>query len=101
LREMEDDLLVIAGRAFRSRLLVGTGKFPSAEAWRAALQSSKTEIVTVALRRVDLSKPQADSIMSVLDPAKHLILPNTSGARTAAEAVRLARWPGPWGWGPG
>jgi len=90
-REMEKDLLIIAGRAFRSRLIVGTGKFPSAEALRATLQGSKAEIVTVALRRVDLAKPQADSIMSVLDPARHLILPNTSGARTADEAVRLAK----------
>ncbi len=85
------DPLVIAGRSFRSRLMVGTGKFPSAEALSKALQSSKAEIVTVALRRVDLSKPQGDSILSVLDPAKYLILPNTSGARTADEAVRLAR----------
>ncbi len=88
---MVDDPLIIAGRRFRSRLMVGTGKFPSGEALRAVLKSSKAEIVTVALRRVDLSKPQGDSIISVLDPAKHLILPNTSGARTAEEAVRLAR----------
>ncbi|MDI6852619.1 MAG: thiazole synthase [Deltaproteobacteria bacterium] len=86
-----DDPLVIAGRAFRSRFMVGTGKFPSAEALRAALAASGAEIVTVALRRVDLAKPQTDSIMSVLDPGRHLILPNTSGARTAEEAVRLAR----------
>jgi thiazole synthase len=91
LREMEPDLLVIAGRGFRSRLMVGTGKFPSAQALRAALLSSDAEIVTVALRRVNLSQPQGDSILSVLDPAQYLILPNTSGARTAAEAVRLAK----------
>jgi thiazole synthase len=88
---MIKDPLIIAGRSFRSRLMVGTGKFPSAEALRAALQSSRAEIVTVALRRVDLSQPQGDSILSVLNPAEHLILPNTSGARTADEAVRLAR----------
>ncbi len=88
---MIKDPLIIAGRSFRSRLMVGTGKFPSAEALRAALQSSRAEIVTVALRRVDLSQPQVDSILSVLNPAEHLILPNTSGARTAEEAVRLAR----------
>ena len=85
------DPLIIAGRAFRSRLMVGTGKFPSAEALRAALDHSGAEIVTVALRRVDLSQPGTDSIMSVLDPARYLILPNTSGARTAEEALRLAR----------
>jgi thiazole synthase len=91
LPERENDLLIIAGRAFRSRLMVGTGKFPSAEALGAALVRSEAEIVTVALRRVDLAQPQGDSILSVLDPARYLILPNTSGARTAAEAVRLAK----------
>jgi thiazole synthase len=91
LPESENDLLIIAGRAFRSRLMVGTGKFPSAEALRAALVGSEAEIVTVALRRVNLAKPQGDSILSVLDPTKYLILPNTSGARTADEAVRLAK----------
>jgi thiazole synthase len=88
---MNHDPLIIAGRHFRSRLMVGTGKFPSAQALGDALRSSKAEIVTVALRRVDLSHPQGDSILSVLDPKKYLILPNTSGARTAEEAVRLAR----------
>ena len=88
---MSHDPLIIAGRSFRSRLLVGTGKFPSAAALEAALASSHAEIVTVALRRVDLTQPQGDSILSVLDSKKHLILPNTSGARTAEEAVRLAR----------
>jgi thiazole synthase len=87
---MKKDRLMIAGRSFGSRLMVGTGKFPSAEALREALIGSKSEIVTVSLRRADLSKPGGDSILSVLDPSKHLILPNTSGARNAAEAVRLA-----------
>jgi len=86
-----DDPLVIAGRAFRSRLMVGTGKFPSAGALRAALDASGAEIVTVALRRVDLSKPDGEGILSAIDRTKHLLLPNTSGARTADEAVRLAR----------
>lgn len=85
------DPLIIAGRPFRSRLMMGTGKFPSAGALRAALENSGAQIVTVALRRVDLSQPEGDSIMSVLDPAHHLILPNTSGARTAEEALRLSR----------
>ena len=88
---MPHDPLIIAGRTFNSRLLVGTGKFPSAAALKAALDASKAEIVTVALRRVDLGQPQTDSILSVLDPEKYLILPNTSGARTAEEAVRLAK----------
>ncbi|HTY26332.1 MAG TPA: thiazole synthase [Desulfomonilaceae bacterium] len=87
---MEKDRLIIAGRSFGSRLMVGTGKFPSAKALRDAVIASKSEIVTVALRRADLSKRGADSILSALDPSKQLILPNTSGARNAAEAVRLA-----------
>ncbi len=85
------DCLVIAGRTFRSRLMVGTGKFPSAQALAQTLEASDAEIVTVALRRADLNKPQADSILSVLNRERHLILPNTSGARTAEEAVRLAK----------
>ncbi len=87
---MKTDRLIIAGRSFGSRLMVGTGKFPSAKALRQAVIASKSEIVTVALRRADLSKPGGDSILSALDPSKQLILPNTSGARNAAEAVRLA-----------
>lgn len=88
-----NDTLEIAGRTFQSRLMVGTGKFASAQALRDALDQSNAEIVTVAMRRVDLSskKQQIDSIMSALDRKRHLILPNTSGARSADEAVRLAR----------
>lgn len=86
-----DDALIIAGRRFRSRLMVGTGKFPSSDALRQALEASGAEIVTVALRRADLTKPEEDSILSVVDPKKYLLLPNTSGARNADEAVRLAK----------
>ena len=85
--------LIIAGRAFHSRLFLGTGKFPSHEAMRDALAASGTQIVTVALRRADLSgtrDPYAN-ILEFIDPAKYLILPNTSGAMNAGEAVRLAR----------
>jgi thiazole synthase len=85
-----DDLLIIAGRAFRSRLLLGTGKFPSPQAMADAVAASGAEIVTVALRRVDLTRPEVD-ILAHLDPERVLILPNTSGARDADEAVRLAR----------
>jgi len=84
-----DDPLTIAGRSFDSRLLTGTGKFGGAEQLQAAVQASGTEIVTVAVRRVDLSADD-DPTISVLDPAETLILPNTSGARDADEAVRLA-----------
>jgi len=85
--------LKIADREFTSRLLVGTGKFSSNEAMRDALLASGTEIVTVALRRVDLSgkhDPFAN-ILDFIDPKKFLLLPNTSGARDADDAVRMAR----------
>jgi thiazole synthase len=88
---MIDDPLIIAGRRFRSRFIIGTGKFPSSQALRDAIEAADVEIVTVALRRVDLHKPDTDDILSVLDPKKYLVLPNTSGARTAEEAVRLAK----------
>jgi thiazole synthase len=85
--------LVIAGRTFHSRLLLGTGKFSSNEEMAAALAASGCEIVTVALRRADLSgkhDPFAN-ILDFIDPQKYLLLPNTSGAMNAEEAVRLAR----------
>jgi len=85
--------LIIAGRTFTSRLLLGTGKFASNELMRDALTASGTEIVTVALRRADLSgtsDPFAN-ILDFIDPEKYLLLPNTSGAVNAEEAVRLAR----------
>ncbi len=88
---MTADPLRIAGREFTSRLMIGTGKFPSAAALRAAIEASGAEIVTVALRRVDLSQPAADDMLSAVDRSKQLLLPNTSGARTAEEAVRLAK----------
>jgi len=84
------DPLVIAGRVFHSRLLLGTGKFPSPQVMAAAVQASGTEIVTVALRRVDLTRPEED-IVSHLNRDRIVLLPNTSGARDADEAVRLAR----------
>lgn len=85
--------LVIAGREFTSRLLLGTGKFSSNEAMAAALEASGTQLVTVALRRADLSgKGDAfANILDFIDPKKYLLLPNTSGAMNAEEAVRLAR----------
>jgi thiazole synthase len=85
--------LIIAGREFSSRLMLGTGKFPSNESMSEALASSGTEIVTVALRRADLSG-QSDpfaNILEFIDPKRYLLLPNTSGAMNAGEAVRLAR----------
>src|SRR6202166_5411590 len=90
---MDKSYLTIAGRTFGSRLLVGTGKFSSNQAMAECLEASGTEIVTVALRRADLTgqdDPYAD-ILNFIDPKKYLLLPNTSGAMNAAEAVRLAR----------
>jgi thiazole synthase len=85
--------LVIAGRTFRSRLLVGTGKFASPELMRDAIAASGTEIVTVALRRADLTgkKDPFANILEFIDGKRYLVLPNTSGAMNAGEAVRLAR----------
>jgi thiazole synthase len=85
--------LVIAGRTFRSRLILGTGKFPSPGSMRDALDASGAEMVTVALRRADLSgkKDPYANILEFIDPKRYLILPNTSGAMNAEEAVRLSR----------
>ena len=85
--------LVIQGREFKSRLFVGTGKFSGPERMREALAASGTQMVTVALRRADLSgkKDPFANILEFIDPEKYLVLPNTSGAMNAEEAVRLAR----------
>jgi thiazole synthase len=91
--DLSNEPLIIAGRTFQSRLLLGTGKFSSNEAMAGALETSGTQIVTVALRRADLSgknDPFAN-ILEFIDPKKYLLLPNTSGAMNAEEAVRLAR----------
>ena len=83
------DPLVIAGREFQSRLFLGTGKFPSNASLAAAIESSGTEMVTVALRRIDVTA--SDDILDAVDPTKVLLLTNTSGADDAEEAIRLAR----------
>jgi thiazole synthase len=85
--------LKIGDRTFRSRLLAGTGKFSSSALMRDALEASETEIVTVALRRADLTgkRDPFANILEFIDPEKYLLLPNTSGAMNAEEAVRLAR----------
>jgi thiazole synthase len=83
------DPLVIAGREFGSRLFLGTGKFPSNASLEAAIVASGTEMVTVALRRIDTTAEE--DILDAVDPARVLLLTNTSGADDADEAVRLAR----------
>jgi len=84
------DKLVIAGREFDSRLLIGTGKFASPDIMAEAIKASGAEIVTVALRRVDIDN-ENDDTLAAIDRSRYLLLPNTSGARDAGEAVRLAR----------
>ena len=85
-----NDMLKIADREFQSRLLVGTGKFASNAVMAEAIAASGTEVVTVALRRVDIEN-ENDNMLAAIDRSKYLLLPNTSGARNAVEAVRLAR----------
>ena len=84
------DKLVIAGQEFESRLFIGTGKYASNAIMAQSIEASGTQMVTVALRRVDIDNPN-DNLLAAIDRKKYLLLPNTSGARDAAEAVRLAR----------
>jgi thiazole synthase len=84
------ELLEIGGKIFTSRLMLGTGKYRNAEEMNAALDASGCEIVTVALRRIDLDAPKR-SILDEIDWKRYHILPNTAGARTADEAIRTAR----------
>lgn len=88
---MTEDSLVIAGRVFRSRLLVGTGKYANFQIMKEVLDASGAEIVTVAVRRVNLSDKSKESLLDYIDRKKFTILPNTAGCYTADEAVRTAR----------
>ncbi|MBN1945537.1 MAG: thiazole synthase [Bradymonadales bacterium] len=82
--------MTIAGRSFSSRLILGTGKFPSAAHMQEAIETSQTEIVTVAIRRMEFEDHRYN-ILDFIDPQRLLLLPNTSGARNAEEAVKIAR----------
>ena len=86
-----DDALRLGGRSFTSRLIVGTGKYTGPEQTVAAVRASGAEIVTVAVRRVDLDASAATSLLAHLDPEEFFLLPNTAGCFTADEAVRYAR----------
>lgn len=86
-----DAPFVIAGREFRSRLMVGTGKYRSNEEMVAAIDASGAEMVTVAVRRVDLDRSNEEGVLHHLDPERFFLLPNTAGCYTAEEAVRYAR----------
>ena len=88
---MMDEPLVIAGREFTSRLVVGTGKYRTNEEMVRAIEASGAEMVTVAVRRVDLDRTKEEGILYHLDPEKIFLLPNTAGCYTADEAVRYAR----------
>jgi thiazole synthase len=85
----DDDTWTLAGRTLRSRLIVGTGKYKDAAETKAALAASGAEIVTVALRRVDLSA--ADNLLSWIDRDRYTLLPNTAGCYSADEAIRTLR----------
>ena len=84
------DSLVIAGRAFGSRLIVGTGKYRSFQETARAIEASGAEMVTVAVRRVNLDRSK-ESLLDFLDPQKYFLLPNTAGCYSADEAIRTAR----------
>jgi len=88
---LRDEPLTIAGRAFRSRLILGTGKYRSNDVMVRAFDAADVEMVTVAVRRVDLDRTREEGILYHLDPAKVFLLPNTAGCYTAADAIRYAR----------
>jgi thiazole synthase len=85
------DSFVIAGRTFTSRLLIGTGKYPSNQIMVAAHDASGTEIVTVAVRRVNLTDRTRESLLDFIDPKRYFILPNTAACYSAQDAIRTAR----------
>ena len=94
-----NDPLIIAGKHFSSRLLVGTGKYKDLNQTKSAIEASGAEIVTVALRRTNLNAPSGERLQDAIDPARYTYLPNTAGCYTADEAVRtlrLAREIGGW-----
>jgi thiazole synthase len=82
--------LVIAGKAFQSRLIVGTGKYKDGRETQAAIEASGAEMVTVAVRRVNLDRSK-ESLLDFIDPQRYFLLPNTAGCYTADEAIRAAR----------
>ncbi len=88
--EQKDDVLVIAGRSFTSRLFLGSSKYPSYQVLFEAIQVSGTEMVTVAVRYMNLDEPQAESVLDYISRTKCHLLPNTAGATTVKQAVRMA-----------
>ena len=88
---MSDTPLVIAGKSFRSHLLVGTGKYPSNEVMVRAHEASGAEIITVAVRRVNIDDRSRESLLDYIDTSRYSLLPNTAGCYTAEDAIRTAR----------
>ncbi len=89
---MQDDTLIIAGKAYSSRLLVGTGKYRDMDETREAIETSGAEIVTVAIRRTNIGQnPDEPNLLEVISPDKYTILPNTAGCYTAKDAVRTCQ----------
>ena len=89
--KLADDPLKLGGRSFKSRLIVGTGKYGSFALMKEALEKSGSEVVTVAVRRVNLNDKSGESLLSYIDTKRFMILPNTAGCYTADEAIRIAR----------
>src|SRR5579884_1760829 len=89
--EDRDDRLVIAGREFKSRLWVGTGKYKDFIETQKAIEASGADVVTVAVRRVNITDRSKENLLDYLDPKKYTILPNTAGCYTVEDAVRYAR----------
>jgi thiazole synthase len=88
---MHDDLFILGDRTFRSRLIVGTGKYADNETMVRAIEASGAEMVTVAVRRVDLDRSREEGVLHHLDPERIFLLPNTAGCYTAEDAIRYAR----------
>jgi thiazole synthase len=88
---MADDRLIIAGREFKSRLWVGTGKYKDFVETQKAIEASGADVVTVAVRRVNITDRSKDNLLDYLDPKKYTILPNTAGCYTVEDAVRYSR----------
>jgi thiazole synthase len=91
LQSIQDVPFVIAGREFRSRLILGTGKYRDNESMVRSIEAADVEMVTVAVRRVDLDRSREEGILYHLDPQRTFLLPNTAGCYTADEAIRYAR----------
>src|SRR5687767_11945204 len=85
------DPFVIAGREFRSRLIIGTGKYPTHQVMQAAHDASGADMVTVAVRRVNISDRSKESLLDYIDPKRYFLLPNTAACYTAEDAIRTAR----------